>query len=599
MQCKGKNENCNIYVINYEEKKWSKADKFSYFSKEHNIGHPSLSSDGKKMYFVSDMPGGKGGRDIWYIKKEGAEWGEPVNMEEINTNGDEMFPYIYADTLLFFSSDGHLGMGNLDVFASEIIMDKAQKPVNLETPFNSGADDFGIILRENHKGGFYCSNRPGGKGNDDVYSFKKFPFTQVASGLVYKLKTDEPVAGIIIFYETDNGEKDSTISGSDGNYHFFPKPNKRYSIKVSNNKYLSDIKTLDVGRLMKNKEYNKGNGYDLDFGLIEKLPANITISGRVIEEILGYGIPNEKVYIYAENDEFNTYALTDKDGNYSINHLKPKTKYTVKVSKEGYFSVSKDLKTEDTELDKTYNRKTGYDMDFQLKPIVIQDKEYMINNIYWVFDKAELVDSSMGELNIIARMLKETPVAVEIRSHCDERGSIEYNDELSDRRAKVIAEYLINSGISSTRISSKGYGKSKPLVRNASSEEEHLLNRRTTFTVLKMLNIEEMADDVKKTDDGQSIYNLNNVNDDCVEYRIQILAKQERLNSFSFFNLIKENVPEVNFTYEKSTDGIYRYFTGSFNSYQEAKVYLDEIKATGYSDCFIATFNKGKRVFFN
>jgi hypothetical protein len=142
----------------------------------YSVAHPALSSDGKILYFVSDMPGGKGGKDIWYSELDGKGiWGKPTNCGSINTPGDEVFPTINND-MLYFSSNGHAGMGGLDIFMAKGSKNKWQPPVNMRHPINSSADDFYLIVEDNTRGerGYFSSNRAGGMGGDDIYSFAPF-----------------------------------------------------------------------------------------------------------------------------------------------------------------------------------------------------------------------------------------------------------------------------------------------------------------------------------------------------------------------------------------------------------------------------------------
>jgi peptidoglycan-associated lipoprotein len=139
-----------------------------------NCCNPCISTDGLTLYFSSDMPGGQGGMDIWMVKcsDKNAAWGEPVNLgKTINTAGDEVYPYATAgNDTLYFSSNGLPGMGGLDIFMSVKKGGSWSTPVNLQSPINSSSDDFGIIF-QNSKKGYFCSSRPGGKGNVDIYMF--------------------------------------------------------------------------------------------------------------------------------------------------------------------------------------------------------------------------------------------------------------------------------------------------------------------------------------------------------------------------------------------------------------------------------------------
>ncbi len=137
------------------------------------IAHPAISPDGETLYFVSDMPGGIGGKDIWKSSKIGdGQWGEPVNMGTvINTPGDEMFPYVRADGMLYFSSDTHIGFGGLDIFRAEKDELGNWQVSNMGRPINSEGDDFGIVFQDKDERGMFSSSRGSAKGVDNIYSF--------------------------------------------------------------------------------------------------------------------------------------------------------------------------------------------------------------------------------------------------------------------------------------------------------------------------------------------------------------------------------------------------------------------------------------------
>jgi len=186
---------------------WKEAvSAFPFNSSSYSIGHPSISPDGKRIYFMSDMPGGLGGTDIYYSDlSTNGEWGKPVNIgTPVNTKGNELFPFISDENTLYFSSNMHPGMGKLDIFSSNLTDGSWSEPENLRTPINSIGDDFAFVKQNGFKRGFLSSDRFNGKGADDVYSFietgpiqLKFQGTNVAvldqtlyDGIIYKLVND-------------------------------------------------------------------------------------------------------------------------------------------------------------------------------------------------------------------------------------------------------------------------------------------------------------------------------------------------------------------------------------------------------------------------
>jgi outer membrane protein OmpA-like peptidoglycan-associated protein len=167
-----------IYSAHYNNGKWSDVKPFKYNNPDlYSVGHPALSPDSKILYFVSDMPGGYGSTDIYYCELlSDGNWSNPKNAgSAVNTSGKEAFPYVDADGTLFFSSDGLPGMGGLDIFSARGSKNNWTNPENLKYPLNSPKDDFSIIYTESGEAGYFSSNRDGGKGEDDIYSFVSAP----------------------------------------------------------------------------------------------------------------------------------------------------------------------------------------------------------------------------------------------------------------------------------------------------------------------------------------------------------------------------------------------------------------------------------------
>ena len=176
--------------------------------------------------------------------------------------------------------------------------------------------------------------------------------------------------------------------------------------------------------------------------------------------------------------------ITGTNGDFNYKDLKPNLIYVVSAAKEGYFSDSKDFTTLNVKENKEFSKKTGIDLDFKL--LKITKKEILIPNINYDFNQWELKSEAKMELDKLGRILKETPsVMVEINSHTDEKGAEDYNMKLSIKRAQYVVNYLATKGVDKSRMVPKGYGASQPLTKNAQTEEDHQLNRRTTFKVIK------------------------------------------------------------------------------------------------------------------
>lgn len=384
---KDKVDYCVIDETTYNENAgtWSEPKPINLsFVPKGNMGQPSISSDGKQLYFASRMEGSTGGSDIWVTTYNGSQWGEPQNLgTTINTEFDEMFPVVFHDSILYFSSEGNIGYGGLDLFYSVKSNGTWGKPVNLKAPFNSSADDFAIVYNNDKSAGYFSSNRTGGAGSDDIYSFFLTPVNLTVKGRVTDVDGGNALANAMVILSSADGN-DTTYTNSNGEYTF----------------------------------------------------------------------------------------VLDKDKDYKINVISP-----------GYFGDSRRLTTQGEKFSKEFSKANGNNYDFSIKKI--PKTEIKIENIYYDYDSYNLRDESKPELDKLVKLLEDTPDAnVQINSHTDERGKFDYNMKLSENRAKSVVDYLIEKGISPGRLSSKGFASSQPVVKNAKTEEEHQMNRRTTFQVL-------------------------------------------------------------------------------------------------------------------
>lgn len=387
----GKKENCNVFLATLitKDNVWSTPQILSVNNPDYSIKHPSISRDGKTLYFASDMPGGKGGADIWKINSLGNNvWSDPINLgNNINTSGNEMFPFIAGDSALYFSSDGFIGYGGLDLYKAKLVGKDFQKPVNMYPPFNSSADDFGIVFSTKpDRQGLFCSNRIDGLGDDDIYSFYLTPVEIAASGKVVDQKTGKPL-----------NKTKLTLIAADGT-------------------------------------------------TMETMP--------------------------------------ESDGTYTFKGLKKDMMYTITASGDGYFNDKKVFETENDKRSKTYHKKTNYDLDFSL--LRLSKEEIALNNIYYALNSADLTDSSKASLDRLVTILKETPnVRVSLNAHTDAQGDDAYNMTLSQKRAQSVVNYLVSHGIPANRLEAIGHGETQLVVKNASDDFEHQLNRRTMLKVIK------------------------------------------------------------------------------------------------------------------
>ncbi|MES2779422.1 MAG: OmpA family protein [Bacteroidota bacterium] len=246
----GRGLNCKIYVSYKQNDAWSTAKALPFCSDSFSVGHPAMSFDGKKMFFASDMPGGYGEKDIYYIPYNivNDTWGKPVNLgNNVNTNEDDMFPHAAIDGSLYFASKGWPGMGGLDLYKTQDSAGTYKKAENLQSPVNSGGDDFGIsfippsesILNDGAIA-FLASNRQGGKGDDDLYTLSIKPFVFMVAGKVLDKETGLPVPLANIAVDDPNANNIYTIKTNENGEFTAELPLKLNSfVSAQKDKYFS------------------------------------------------------------------------------------------------------------------------------------------------------------------------------------------------------------------------------------------------------------------------------------------------------------------------------------------------------------------------
>ena len=228
-----------IYTSRRSDATWSQPQKFEITADTLSaVGHPAVSPDGTYLYFTSDMPGGFGGKDIWRINLKERR-GSLENLgPDINTAGDEMFPYVRTDSLLYFSSDGHPGYGGLDLFKAQLSKSGDSWTVeNMGLPLNSSGDDFGITFGEGERG-FFSSNRGDGRGYDHIYSFELPDLKITISGWVVD-KDDEPIPKAVIRIVGDDGSNQKEVARDDGSFSFNLERGVKYVMLAGAEGYLN------------------------------------------------------------------------------------------------------------------------------------------------------------------------------------------------------------------------------------------------------------------------------------------------------------------------------------------------------------------------
>lgn len=246
-----------IYTSTRSDAKWSAPVKFEITADTlSTFGHPAVSPDGEYLYFVSDMPGGYGGKDIWLISLKERQ-GSLVNLgPDINTEGNDDFPYVRSDGSLYFSSDGHPGMGGLDIFRATAVGDPADlrwKVENMGFPINSAGDDFGITFGKGEDG-FFSSNRGDARGYDHIYSFEYDPVRITIEGLVMD-KDEEPVKNAIIRIVGNDGSNQKEVARDDGSFSFALQRGVKYVMLAGAKGYLNQKQEFASDSTMEDANY--------------------------------------------------------------------------------------------------------------------------------------------------------------------------------------------------------------------------------------------------------------------------------------------------------------------------------------------------------
>ncbi|MCV9387573.1 carboxypeptidase regulatory-like domain-containing protein [Reichenbachiella ulvae] len=457
---------------------WGHAVELKFNDDQFSNGHPTVSRDGKRLYFSSDRPGGEGGTDLFVSVWQEGQWQEPINLgDRINSEGEEMFPFIDQNEMLYFASNGHPGLGGLDIFKVDL-KDSTALPVNVGYPLNSAADDFGMVFKhEQHRiSGYFSSNRKGGVGLDDVYAFSFENIAEVPLQVI-DIHTGLPLAGAevgISDLSFDDHLMEVSTTGESAVFIYPYNLDDQYYLAATKESYNRDsiqVKPSDwVGDTIK-----------------LHLMKNLLISGTITDKVKGFPLDSVRVIVTDESINETFGLVTGEDGHYSFNAHADRI-YSFKMKRHKYFTTYSQVDT--------HIAKTGVVIhDDEMEELFV-GKPIVLNDIHFDRGKWNIRSDAAKELDKFQMMLKETPgIVVELSTHTDSRGSDQFNFELSDKRAKSAAQYLVDHGIDQARIVGKGYGETK-LVNECQngvecSEEKHQANRRAEFMVTGFLPTEQ------------------------------------------------------------------------------------------------------------
>jgi peptidoglycan-associated lipoprotein len=241
---KGKNQQlgCQIMSASADAGGWSEPEvELQGLGDSITSAHPAISPDGLTLYFVSDMPGGLGEKDLWKVTREsqGGSWGSPINLgEQINTPGNELYPFVHRDGTLYFSSDSRVGLGGLDIYKATRDETGSWLLENMKPPINSSEDDFGIVFEAEAERGFFSSSRKG-RGNDDIFSFVLPPLEFAVNGVVRDERNDQILPGSTVKSVGSDGITVEATTGDDGTFRFMLKPGTDYVFIATQPGYLN------------------------------------------------------------------------------------------------------------------------------------------------------------------------------------------------------------------------------------------------------------------------------------------------------------------------------------------------------------------------
>ena len=512
-----------IYYAHLDEKKWGDITSFIHNSPSYSVAHPCLSRDGKRLFFSSDMPNGYGGMDLYVCHKDGENWGPPINLgEHINTSQDEVFPYFRKKTL-YFSSDGHSGYGGLDILSARDT-NNWKDPVNLKEPLNSSKDDFGIFYKDDENG-FFSSNREGGVGSDDIYSFKWSSLGELThlSGLLEFKRLGLSTTSISLLDRHDN-VLETIKTDSLGRFMFDRLiVGREYIIRmnegdtgIQNNTELYITNSNGDKVLIANKlDSGRFNFQSLPFEYYDGLELieekdngslfTVSLRGQVYTKVPGDYVGTSD--IYAEDRDGNVIGKSkiDKTGKFMFDKLPPEKQYLLRLAEDdeslkiviiddkgSYIEIAKRL------IEGKYlYRRLGADQNI-LSLIneedeivkIAENESFVISNILYEYNSDKIDAIAKKELDKLVIILRKNKnIRVELSSHTDAIGGNNFNMKLSQKRANRATNYIISKGISSSFISAKGHGETRPIAPNklANGEdnpEGRAKNRRTEFKVV-------------------------------------------------------------------------------------------------------------------
>lgn len=515
-----------IYQAHKGEFDWEDIRELPFNNDEYDAMHPSLSPDGRRLYFSSNMPGGYGGYDLYFVEKRGESWSIPINLgPEINTPLNEAFPFIHESGVLFFSSNAHNSRGGLDIFMINISTQTWGRVVNLGIPFNSPHDDLGFILDADGEFGYFASGRSNGKGKDDIYFFSLPEGMEgINTGLelatqfvVFDAKSNRriPGAAIRVLERSSDGLikenefYDIQLEPSSGNPdELVIKLKQKNPYEMGSPVLYTDANGEGIYRLKTDKSYfifvtkDGFKSSELTYSTVGEAGSQVVrvplssadcavVDGVVTVENYNTPVPNASVRIFNNSTREEISLRANSEGTFEY-CLPTGYEYTLYAEKEGFTRGINRLSTVD--MNPAGTKKLNISLLLNplaeniMKEPIKTGTIIVLENLYYDFNKSAIRTGEARELDALAKLMQQFPsMQIELTAHTDSRGSAEYNQELSEKRAESAKDYLVGHGIDGSRIKAFGMGESK--LRNncrdevPCSELEHQYNRRTEVRV--------------------------------------------------------------------------------------------------------------------
>jgi len=484
--------NSRIYVCDYEDGKVGEPKLLDFNSNQFSCRNPSIAKWGENEFllFSSNKEGGEGSYDIWYAEiNDDGTTKQPLNLKAVNTIGEEISPFFdERDNTLYFSSNGHPGMGGYDIFKSQRNPSNGEmtSPENMGAGFNSRVDDFDFIINKQGNDdcfGYLVSNRPGTislKSEtccDDIFSIIMPERCDLVCNVeIFDEASGEPLNGATVqLVDKETGKVIEEQSNTEGNdYTFLLEMGKEYEVRSKKESHETGTTPIDV-----TKETLKDEGYDLTKPIEFEEKVNMKELGlmvRTFDKKSNESLSGVTVIVYNAETEEEVKRMTIDESN-EFAFVVPRNKdYKIFANREGYIADSRVVAKSDL----------GMLQKMYLTPPPV------FYNVYFDFDKHNIREGANDTLDMVAKTLEENPeMIVEVLGHTDAKGTDTYNIKLSDKRADSAIKYLKDKGIDESRLVPKALGEEVPAADNkkpdgSDNPEGRQLNRRVEFKIVSM-----------------------------------------------------------------------------------------------------------------